>query len=910
MRVFHQKNVSAAIRYYTAAKEYYGPGADPTHSPGRYFGEGAARLGLTADVEVAEETFRQLCHNIDPRSGDRLTARNRSDRRVLTDITLSAPKSVSIVWGLAQDERISAAVFDAANETFAEIENDASARVNHARGHMTLEKTRNVVGIAWLHRCARPVDGHPDPQLHVHGTFLNATHSGDDRWTAIDLSAVVRDSGYYEAMFQSRLASRLLKLGYPVKRNHRDFEIRGISRSMINKFSRRTKLINEEAARRGIRTKQLKDEIGARTRGRKQASAVPAAELPQTWRSRLSDSELRQFHRVVSQEITPTTTNERTTAGEAVDYAARHLLERESVIRKRQLLRTAILRSIGGATVDEVRAAAQGRQWISEGHEENEYITTSEVLAEERHVIAFARSGRGQCAPLVGNPRLAGDWLSAEQKTAAMGILQSSDRLQIVSGVAGSGKTSLMRETIGQIERAGRRVAVLAPTAEAAHGVLREGEGFRAHTLAFFLESPRLQTAAKGVLWIDEAGLVGMRDMARTIEVAERIDARIILSGDARQHSPVSRGATLRLLEQEAGIAPHVIRTIRRQTDEAYRSAVTDLSRGEIEEGFDKLVTLGRVHEIAGEQERVSRIAQDYAAAIESGQSALIVSPSHAEREQIVDAIRAELKARGQIEGDQEREFTVLKSKQLTMAQRADAVNYQPGEDVVEFHRIAKGGWKAGSRAFVAAVDEHNVYAVGKRGLVALPLEAAAGFDVYCLQTIQLAPGDLLRITRNRAPVRGQNTRRLNNGSLVALRAFRNDGKLELANGQAIDPGWGHFDYGATVTSYASQGKTFDRVLIAQSSLSFAASSPEQAYVSASRGRVQLDWYTDDVAELRRAITRDRGSRLASDLKSNGAIPERRATSNERSRGFAAEQLERFRRWLSERQPEYARHAS
>ena len=143
MRVYHQKSTAAAVEYYTALCEYYGPGNEKKKAV--YFGEGAKLLGLTPETEVTRETFSQLCQNINPLTGERLTQRNHSGRRVISDFTFSAPKSVPIMWGTLEDDRLLDVVQLSALETMKLVERDASTRVNGRRGEMSLKKTGNIV---------------------------------------------------------------------------------------------------------------------------------------------------------------------------------------------------------------------------------------------------------------------------------------------------------------------------------------------------------------------------------------------------------------------------------------------------------------------------------------------------------------------------------------------------------------------------------------------------------------------------------------------------------------------------------------------------------------------------------------------------------------------------------------------
>ncbi|MGA2254570.1 MAG: AAA family ATPase, partial [Thermoguttaceae bacterium] len=368
-------------------------------------------------------------------------------------------------------------------------------------------------------------------------------------------------------------------------------------------------------------------------------------------------------------------------------------------------------------------------------------------------------------------------------------------------------------------------------------GTLRS-EGFEnADTVARLLADERMQAEIAGqVIWIDEAGLLGTRTMASVFDLAERIDARVILSGDRRQHGSVERGAALRLLEEEAGLVPAEIREIQRQKS-SYKEAVQALSDGKTENGFRQLDCLGWVREVP-DDERYRVMAADYAQAIAARRTALVVSPTHREGDRITGEIRRELKKLNRL-GQEEHDVLRLTSSNLTEAERADEVNYAAG-DVLEFHQNAKG-YRKGER--LAATSGWK-----------LPLNQAARFQVYRPGTLDLAAGDVVRITKNGSTADGKH--RLNNGARFTVKGFTKVGDVVLENGWTVARNFGHLDYGYVVTSHASQGKTVDRVLIGQSAESFPASSKEQFYVSVSRGRERATVYTSEKAALLEAVSR------------------------------------------------------
>ena len=108
-------------------------------------------------------------------------------------------------------------------------------------------------------------------------------------------------------------------------------------------------------------------------------------------------------------------------------------------------------------------------------------------------------------------------------------------------------------------------------------------------------------------------------------------------------------------------------------------------------------------------------------------------------------------------------------------------------------------------------------------------------FSVYSLEQIGLAKGDTIRITANGKTKDGKH--KLNNGSTYTVGGFTREGDITLTNDWVIGKEFQHIAHGYVSTSYASQGKTTDRILIAMGSGSIPAINADQFYVSVSRGR-------------------------------------------------------------------------
>src|SRR5438876_11525540 len=147
-----------------------------------------------------------------------------------------------------------------------EMEAEMKTRVRKER--MDSDRTTgNMVWAEFIHTTSRPVGGLPDPQLHAHVFVFNTTWDEEEqRWKAGQFSELKRDAPYFQAAFRVRLAGRLQDLGFGVERKRDDFEIAGIPKDVLGRFSRRTALIEKVAQEKGISDPKRKDGLGAETR--------------------------------------------------------------------------------------------------------------------------------------------------------------------------------------------------------------------------------------------------------------------------------------------------------------------------------------------------------------------------------------------------------------------------------------------------------------------------------------------------------------------------------------------------------------------------------------------------------------------------------------------------------------------
>ena len=867
LRITNALFSKAATRYYNtslAQADYY------AEEPGFWGGKGAQRLGLVG--QVTREQFGAIAENRDPRNHVRLTVRTKDDRRAGYDFTFSVPKSVSLYVAMSGDRQVERMIMESFRETMTLIEKAMQTRVR-GKGRDGVERdcdrcTSNMMYATFVHRETRPVEGISDPHFHIHAFVFNATWDQEEtRWKAVQFGNTKTDAPFYEAGFHSLLASKLLEAGYAIRRTERDFELACVSRELIEKFSKRTALIEQifreeyiviEAEARALakRTKidffdavaEVKGALGSRTRERKSQRKLAGDELLNNWRSQMTPEELASLSPEAVRAALPENLLETDTAKA---LTIQHLFERVSVVRELHVTAMLLRRGIGGVSIDEaLEFARSDLRLVRTG---GGLVTTLEVLAEESAMLERVQAGRGRYEEIGRS----GDWtflsplLGDEQKKAVLKVLHSRDMVISVRGPAGSGKTSMMQEAVKAVAAlSGRDVLVVAPSTSAVK-VLKEQGFSEADTFQRLMQSQLLQDVARGrILWIDEAGFLSTRQMRWAVDFAAKNDCRLILFGDTRQHHSVDRGDALRVLEDSGSIDQVVLTKIFRQQVPALREAVEDLSRGETEAGFDKLEAAGLIHGVEDTDQRLEAIASQHLAAVGDGATSLIVAPTHAECRAIAARVR-ELQKTACLVSREEHQVVCLERLNLTESQRRDAINYRAGQ-VVEFHRRARGGFKSGEKWEVIASDEKGVTVsrAGKQTL--LPLAQANSFELSERREIALAAGDSVRITKNFRC----GADRFTNNELCRIAAIDQAG-IHLDDGRLIKVAEAvHLDQGIAVTSHASQGKTVDQVIVSVPVSAFSQANQAQFYVSMSRARASMHLFTDSKAALKEAVMR------------------------------------------------------
>ena len=893
---------------------------DPAHrDASAWAGKGAEALGLSGPVDP--DTFKAVLEGKVPDGTGRQLGRKDRDgnihHRLGRDVTLSAPKSVSLAALVGGDGRVVAAHDRAVTRTLAWIENNAveTRMKDPETGRMVHAGDQGMVAATFRHDTSRNLD----PQLHTHAVLANMVQGEDGKWRTMANEKLYASKMLIGAMYRSELARELGALGYVIEKTHADgrFEIAGVSRKVVEAFSTRRAEIEAAMAERGLGdpadNQRLAERAALMTRAHKrdvdkealrESWDRQAAELGFDARALVAGAAQRETGKEAAtpsrgrQGAEPGMESE---ADRAAAWAVAHLSERDSVFSRTDLLAATLAWRPGAVAIGEAEDAVARLEKAGTLHAANlpvpgESLTTDRAVADEKETIALMCSGRGRGVAAMRaravDKALRNGPLTAGQKDAVKLILSEKDRTVGVQGYAGTGKTTMLNRARALLEKRGFEVRGLAPSASAARTLAAEA-GIGSETLQRFLarnagvaegrltlkgERGMRGAYRKTVLVVDEGSLASTAQARDLLRIANTLRVpRVVLVGDEKQLDAVDAGKPFAQL-QRAGMKTAVMDEIVRQRDPELKAAVEASLAGDVRKAFEKLGP--NVAEVKADNLAGAAAARWLGLSPEERDNAGLMAPSHTLREEINAIVRERLIRDGVISGPAMNTERLI-SRGYTNAEKTLAANYAPG-DVVAFHRPYKRlRVEKGDELRVAGIDRRAevVKLTGKDGEIVRwePYRLASragGVEVYRTDAIELRQGDRIRWTRNDARHGLVNSQTAEvagvNGGKVTFRL--EDGRmLDLRYG---DPQLRHVDRAWASTVHAFQGRTVDTVIAAMEANHPHLTTRKTLYVEISRARDRAELVTDDRDALRERLEAATGERISA-LEGTGEAAEK-----------------------------------
>lgn len=751
------------------AEEYY---AGVGEAPGEWVGAGSAQLGLVGEVDA--EALGAVLSSRDPGSGARLTRGQGAARVVGFDATFCAPKSVSLLFALGAPEvsnEVRNAHDVAVRRTLDRLEVEASWARRGKGGRERVEGD-GFVAAAFRHRTSRA----GDPHLHTHVVIANLVHApGDGRWSALDARPLYgwsKTCGYvYEAELRVELTRRLGVAWGPVVNGIAD--IVGFAPGVLRGFSRRRQEIEAHLAARGLTGGRAAQVAAYATRTPKDETA---RDLPREWQTRaaglgldakvlagvLGRAELAEGIVVGSDEADALFAGLASPEGLTARHAAfghreviRAVAEATSGVGVEGIValsdaflgsrHVVTLDAAAGLRTSDVIRRRDGRV-VASGLDEARW-TTPELLATERSLVAGAANRRraqvGIAVPAALDAALATrPTLSVEQARVVRFLGASGAGVEVVQGAAGSGKTFALGACREAWEASGYRVTGCALAARAADE-LEEGSGISSttlHRLLGTLDDPRrVSLGERDVVVVDEAAMVGTRQLARLLDHAARGRAKVVLVGDHHQLPEIDAGGAFAGLADRLGSLR--MDTNRRQHAEWERRALRRLRVGVTDRALADYEEHGRIRIDRDVDQSRRRLVDDWIAAHGPGGrpsgTRVMLALRHRDVEELNRLARRALRQAGRLEPDQ-----------TQIAGRGFAV----GDQVLATRNDHEIGVRNGTRATIVSIDPTSRSIEARTtagGVVVFPeryVEAGELVHGYAM-TIHKAQGSTVRET-------------------------------------------------------------------------------------------------------------------------------------------------------------------
>lgn len=948
------RSAGGAAAYFAKDDYYTGEHASETREWG---GDGAKLLGLRG--EVGKSDFENLLNGKLP---DGNLANPSANRRAGIDLTFSMPKSASVMAYVAGDTRILAAHWAAVKGTMRWAEkNFAEARDYRRNSSGEAVRTGNLVYALFQHDTSRKLD----PQGHIHVVVAAITRTAGGKWKALWNGELWKNNSAIGSAYHAAFRDELNRLGYQTRLTgkHGQFEIEGVPQEILEAFSNRRHDILQRASDLGINPSdpQTLREITRRSRDPK-LNVEDRAALRARWAERAHalgfEGQALLTHAAEHARPTPERAigipakvqnlveNVRAAIGEylrpsdplttnglartsltpaelrtemAVASAIRILGQREAAFSLIDISGTAMNLGLAGVTVDRVEHRTAkllaGGDLIQGASNRLDgaftHVTTPQHVAEERTLLAGIDAGRKSSKSIISareaQVRLqtaAGDRpLSGEQLAAATLALSTTDRIVVIQGVAGAGKTTLIEAMTTLAGQEGRQTIGLA-FANKMVAMLRDEAKIDARTVSSFVNEhlrgalarhgPEFDASrdalADKILVLDEASLVANEAMNNLVTITNNLGiARLVMIGDHHQLQSIDAGKAFQLIQSHE---PQMARldTSQRQKTPHMQQVATLTRNADFRQAFEVLGSRVRSEgELYLEKAAAEWLARDPDLRMRTA----IYASGRANRALLNELVQRGLKAEGSIEG----KGIYLETLQQVNSTREELRyphSYRSGL-VVEVMRASPAIGLARGRYEVTAINrEDHVLLRPERGREIRfdprridPYDKSDAIRLYEKERALLHAGDAIRWTAN-----DKDRGLLNSEPAWIVGLDRERMTVRTARGATLelgrsDPMLERVGLAYAINMHQGQGMSTDEGIGAVHSSERNLATQRLMHVMVTRVRNDMQIFTNDGHKLLVTIERHDGDKPSA-LETTGEkhIGAQRVVDPARSGGF------------------------
>ena len=739
LSLYPLKNAKEAGQYYLEQDNYYLSEKDPLEIS-YWQGKGAALLGLSGAVK--SEEFLNLLEGKLPNGdvlGIILNKEGKRQHRPGTDLTFSAPKSVSLIGLVGRDERLIKAHEEAVKLTIAHIEKLAAEARLTVNGETIYEKTGNLAAALFLHTTSRSFDAN----LHSHAIILNATQRSDGLWRALSSRRkddkehlyngfrefIYENQHYLGLFYNATLAKQTTELGFDIeiKDKYGNFEIKGLSKEYIEASSTRRNEIKEQQQKLGLNSAKSAEIANHETRQPK--VAIDQESLRALWddTAKQHQVDFKALINASKQQGTGTTTTlqELPTCGnaiEAVNDALSHLSRFRIKVSHADLVRMAFVFGSGliahGDIEHTIDNMLKTQTLLGEKYQT---YTSRTLLKKEEDFIQFIKKENGLLAKK----------FVLDKSGVSADIFKNKSQIQVVDVKNFGAEKQLIQELVKDAEHNNLNLYVLSQSKHQCdflkNDVKRDTSSFvkwfkslfaddMVHTVSSFahkyqrtLDERFSKKDRDDLIVVHDAQKLAFEDIEQLVSLASASNSKLILLNHQQSLDGYKAGSPIKILK-ETGIKPHL------------HLGNAHLLKAEIIETHSP-------QEKAIQQFVANNNVKD--------QKDVIVATSKKEQDELTHAIRQALKAQGQLAND-ETNVSVRSTNQLSRPQKKHLRFYREG-DLLVFNAFTKQ-----EQSFsVVSKEEGALKLINEKGQLSdFSIKEIDTFEVYQNKTLALARGD------------------------------------------------------------------------------------------------------------------------------------------------------------------------
>lgn len=929
-------------------KIYYKLEEYKTNSMGepQFSGKLAGEMEL-AGKEATQDIYQNLRDGKDPETGEQLVkAGPNGDHRTGVDLCLSPDKSFSVAYATGnaeQRESLMTALNSAVEDTKNYIEKNL-IQYRDAEGNSI--KSGNMMSMETTHF----TDRDNNLSIHTHLSIYNISKDAEGNYKAINSDALYQRE-HLIAVFEKNLAYNLQQHGIGVEGyklesgNSIYTKIAGVSDAERNLLTTRSEQIDAWVKENkdkypGMSRGELREVAALETRADKQETTVEKCLEKFEGKANEQGIDVGQTWENIKEANTEKGT-EKFTEYEIVNIASKTLTESESTFSKQELVTLSsrlsqtnseisfnkIQNAVTELTADKSLKSLTITSIKGKG--EIEVMTTKEMYKIEKENVKNALDGIGKSTPAMSEKEAEKvitekyNHYTQDQKDALSHMLTSKDRVSVVIGDAGTGKSTMLSGFREQMEAQGYQVVGLSKSAIAVQN-LQEKSGIQSQTIDSFLlkNNPENAKAApgygdgyyvKGQNVIDQkineslTGENGERSLDNKINTAvfgdkgqrdldHQIDQKIEKIIDTITSKPtvyvIDEAGTIsatecnQLSKAIGDRQVHLVGDNKQYSSICQGKPMHDMMEAGIKPAEMKETTrfTNEITEKVAESLAEGRTAEAFQTLKDNNKmheikdtqerleaivkdyfstdkSTVILTNTNAERQQLNQMIREEKQERGEV-SKEEFAFTIREAKNLNPSEKLHHQNYEKGEHTF-VNKVGLEGMKLGAEGEIVNVNQKdNSLTISTKNGNEVNINLTRDGDkisTYKESEIKIAKGDHIMITKND---KGMG---LINGENGPTKDIDPHGNISFKNQKGEVKSWNlndsnYLTHSYAVTQYKSQGSDYDRAIINANTDKY--NDAKSVYVSNTRGREDVQVYTNNAEKLQEqaGVTNEKAS--------------------------------------------------